>query len=212
MVGDDPVCSVDAIGIVGTKAPLVRTNAREFANLVEDGQEDVGIVVGPSVLDDGDQSLEAHAGIDVFGRKGAKRAVVFAVELDEDVVPDFQNVGIVLVDEMGGVSAAYAIIVDFAVFEKVRTRFGGEGFGLTCKAHTDQWRPFLRTNVNTDGYRKSGTDPKSCLWRCLEQHDLQVRPYQANIASPRDRGSGCSLDHPQSMSHTSDQGKACTRR
>jgi len=49
----------------------------------------------------------------VFGGKGAKRPIVFAVELDEHIVPDLQDVRIVLVDEMTSVSATYAIIMNF---------------------------------------------------------------------------------------------------
>jgi hypothetical protein len=113
MVGDDSVGGVNAIYIVGTKTPLVRTNAGEFSDLVKNGKEDICIVIGSLVLDGRDQSLKAHAGVDVFGRKGAERPIVFAVELDEYVIPDLQDVGIILVDEMSSVSATYAIIVNF---------------------------------------------------------------------------------------------------
>jgi hypothetical protein len=122
MVRDDAVSSVDAIHVVSTKAPFVWTSSSEFADLFKDGQEDVGIVVGSPVLDGGDQSLEAHTGINVFGWKRAKGPVVFAVELDEDVVPDFQDIRIVLVDKMSGVSAAYAIVVDFTDFKNKKTK------------------------------------------------------------------------------------------
>lgn len=113
MVGDDSVGGVNAIHIVGTKAPLVRTDAGEFTDLVKNGKKDICIVIGSSVLDDRDQTLKAHAGVDVFGRKRAKRSIGFAVELDEYIVPDLQDVWIVLVDEMSSVSATYAIIVNF---------------------------------------------------------------------------------------------------
>lgn len=113
MVGDDAVGGVDAIYIVGTKAPFVRTNAGEFSDLVKNGKEDICIVIGSPVLDGGDQSFKAHAGVDVFRGKGTKRPIVFAVKLDEDIVPDLQDVRIVLVDEMTSVSATYAIIMNF---------------------------------------------------------------------------------------------------
>ena len=66
--------------------------------------EDVGVVVGSFVLEDGDEAFEAHAGIDVFGWEGAERAVLLAIELDEDVVPDLDDVGVAGVDEVGGVA------------------------------------------------------------------------------------------------------------
>ena len=43
---------------------------------LEDWDEDVRVVVGTFVLNDRDQSLEAHATIDVFGRKGPQGAVL----------------------------------------------------------------------------------------------------------------------------------------
>jgi len=51
MVGDDSVGGVNAIYIVGAKAPFVRTNAGEFSDLVKNGKEDICIVIGSPVLD-----------------------------------------------------------------------------------------------------------------------------------------------------------------
>jgi len=63
----------------------------------EDGGENIGIVVRGELaevlepvgaLDDGTGALEAHPGVDVLGRERAVGAVLVAVELDEDEVPD----------------------------------------------------------------------------------------------------------------------------
>ena len=43
---------------------------------LEDWHEDISVVVGPFILNDGDQSLEAHATIDMFGGKGPQGAVL----------------------------------------------------------------------------------------------------------------------------------------
>ena len=43
---------------------------------LEDWDEDVSVVVGTFVLNDRDQSLEAHATIDVFSRKGPQGAIL----------------------------------------------------------------------------------------------------------------------------------------
>jgi hypothetical protein len=114
VVRDDAVRGVDAVGVFVAEAALVGAHARKLVYFVEDGGEDVGVVVGAPVLDDGDEALEAHAGVDVLGGEGTERAVVLAVELDEDVVPDLEDIGVVLVDEVRRVSAADAVKVDFA--------------------------------------------------------------------------------------------------
>lgn len=49
----------------------------------------------------------------MLGGEGAEAAVGFAIELDEDVVPYFDDVGEVGVDEGGSIAVAYAIVVDF---------------------------------------------------------------------------------------------------
>jgi hypothetical protein len=38
-------------------------------NGLKDGAKDVGVVVTPLVLDDGDQALQSHAAVDVFTNK-----------------------------------------------------------------------------------------------------------------------------------------------
>jgi hypothetical protein len=41
-------------------------------NGLKDGAKDVGVVVTPLVLDDGDQALQSHAAVDVFTNKFLK--------------------------------------------------------------------------------------------------------------------------------------------
>lgn len=48
--------------------------------------EDVGVVVGWFVLQDGHKALEAYAGVDMFAGQGLERPVGLPVELDEDDV------------------------------------------------------------------------------------------------------------------------------
>ena len=75
--------------------------AAEFANLANDGLEYVSIVVGVLALHHAHQTLEAHSRIYDLGRQGFERAIGFAVVLHEDEVPNFDNLGIVLVDQFG---------------------------------------------------------------------------------------------------------------
>ena len=114
MVGDDAEGDVDFFLFGFTCGARSRQGARvlfaaEFFDLVEEGAKDVGVVVrdfvgvleGGEVLravDDGDDALEAHAGIDVLGGEGDEAAVGVGVVLDEDVVPDFDTAGVGAVD------------------------------------------------------------------------------------------------------------------
>jgi hypothetical protein len=65
-------------------------------------------------LDDRNQALEAHSSIDVFVWKRSEGTISLTIELDEDVVPDLNDVWIVLIDEVCSLPPTYAIIVDFA--------------------------------------------------------------------------------------------------
>ena len=102
MVGDYPERDV---GRVGERAAIFFA-AHVFQSL-EDRREDVGFVVGDDAgeileafgaLDDGAGALEAHAGIDVLGRKRREGSVGVGVELDEDEVSDFHAGGTASVD------------------------------------------------------------------------------------------------------------------
>ena len=64
---------------------------RERAQNVERFGEEVGLVIGVDALQDRDQSLEAHAGIDVFGGKRIELGGADAVVLDEDQIPNFDK-------------------------------------------------------------------------------------------------------------------------
>ena len=61
--------------------------------------EDVGVVVGVLALHSAHEALEAHTGIDNVHRQRNERAVSLALVLHEHDVPDFDNLGIVLVYE-----------------------------------------------------------------------------------------------------------------
>ena len=49
----------------------------------------------------------------MFGRQGLQGAIIFAVELDENVVPYLYDKGVILIDEVGGITATYVVIVNF---------------------------------------------------------------------------------------------------
>ena len=134
VVGDDAEGDVDlfllgdghdvALGVGLRQRALVGLrNAiynSEAADLIEDRLENVGVVVADlrvfevgevlRALDDGADTLEAHAGIDVLGWEGNEGAIGVGVVLDEDVVPDLDAAGVAAVDELG--SGALAVFVE----------------------------------------------------------------------------------------------------
>ncbi|CCZ49491.1 putative uncharacterized protein [Bacteroides sp. CAG:661] len=66
---------------------------------LQDGLEDVGVVVGRFPLQSTHQSFESHAGVDDSGRKRFEAAVGLAVVLHEHEVPDFDDLRVVLVHQ-----------------------------------------------------------------------------------------------------------------
>jgi hypothetical protein len=91
VIGDDPVRSVDTVGVLLAELPGVRSRTRELLDASEEGHEDVRIVVGSLVLEDGDESLESHSSVDVLRGESAEGRVGLAVVLDEDEVPDLRE-------------------------------------------------------------------------------------------------------------------------
>ena len=124
MISDDAVRGVNAVRISGTKVTGVGTSGGNILDGGEQRSEDVSVVVGASVLKDGDETFETEAGVDVFVGKRSQAAVGLAIILDKDVVPDLKNVRIILIDEMGGIAAADPVVVNL-----------GAGTARTLVAH-----------------------------------------------------------------------------
>ena len=74
--------------------------SREARDFLDDGLEDVGVVVGGFSLQSADETFEAHAGVDDMHGKLVERAVGATIELHEDDVPDFDHLGMVFIDEI----------------------------------------------------------------------------------------------------------------
>ncbi|OPZ95754.1 MAG: hypothetical protein BWY72_01976 [Bacteroidetes bacterium ADurb.Bin416] len=68
-------------------------------NGLDDGLENVGVVVGQLALDGHTETFETHARVNMTGRQQLKGTVGFAVVLHEHVVPDFNNQGMALVNQ-----------------------------------------------------------------------------------------------------------------
>ena len=74
-------------GVRGACAVLL---AREPLAELDEGAHDVALVVGALVLHDGGHALQAHAGVDVAVREVRHGAVLLAVVLREDEVPELE--------------------------------------------------------------------------------------------------------------------------
>ena len=93
------VVGADSHGDVGILVLAVDFAA--FAGyLLDEGLEDVGVVVGAFALHDHAEALEAHAGVDVLGCQRLEAAVGLAVELHEHEVPYLDHLRVVFVDEV----------------------------------------------------------------------------------------------------------------
>ena len=109
VIRDHAIGHVDRIFEIAAVGP----GAAHVRDALEDPREEIGVVVASTILEDGDDALEAHAGVDVTGRKLLERSPRLTVELDEHEVPDLEHVGVVLVHQRRGVSSADAIDVEF---------------------------------------------------------------------------------------------------
>ena len=72
--------------------------ARQFLRLVNQRQEQIGLVVGIDALQDRHDALEAHAGIDVLGGQRMQFRRAGALVLNEHQIPDFQEARAIAVD------------------------------------------------------------------------------------------------------------------
>ncbi len=71
-----------------------------LANLVQHRLEHISIVVGLLALQGTHQTLKSHTRINHTLRQPLKRAVCLAVVLHEDKIPNLDNLGVVLIDQL----------------------------------------------------------------------------------------------------------------
>mmetsp|Transcript_8153 Transcript_8153/g.17616 ORF Transcript_8153/g.17616 Transcript_8153/m.17616 type:complete len:466 (+) Transcript_8153:1609-3006(+) len=121
MIGHHSISHVHEPLILSANLPSIRPGPRDLLNSIKQGDENVRIIIGIHSLQNGSQTFETHARVDVLCGEGTEAAISLSVELDEHVVPYFDYVGKVGVYKGGGIAVAYAIVVDF------RTRTTGTG-------------------------------------------------------------------------------------
>jgi hypothetical protein len=113
MICNHAICSIDTIYVLITEFACVWPYTRDLLYPREERRKDVRIIIRPYTLNSGDKALKTHASINMFGGKGFQRAVILAIELNEDVIPDFYHKGVVVIDQMRGITAADMIIMNF---------------------------------------------------------------------------------------------------
>ena len=98
MIGNGAIGRILEGGVLLKDKASVRSNLGILLNLTEEGLEDINVVVRGLVLKEGYQSLQSHAGIDVLIGQSGKAGFV-SVVLDEDNVPDFDDIWIVRINQ-----------------------------------------------------------------------------------------------------------------
>ena len=114
MVSDNAVGGVNTIDVLCTELAGIWTCPTKLLDLHHDWVKDVCIIVGQLVLDDRDDTFEAHASVYMFRRERFQRTVLLTVELDEDVIPDFNDCRIISINKMWNLTIAYSIDVYLA--------------------------------------------------------------------------------------------------
>lgn len=92
MIRHDAIRRIDPIHVLLAQLARVSSCAGELLNLGKERHEHVGVVVGAFVLQDGNESLEAHTRVDVLRGKRSKGGVRLAVVLNEDEVPHLEPI------------------------------------------------------------------------------------------------------------------------
>jgi hypothetical protein len=113
MIDDDAVGSINPVSILLAKLSLVWPYSSQFLDFVKERYKYVCIVVGTGALDNGNKAFKAHARIYVLGGKRFKGAIIIAIKLNEHIIPYFENIWIVLVDQGGSITAAYPVEMNF---------------------------------------------------------------------------------------------------
>ena len=120
---------IGPMGFLGLKGLIRET--RELLLHLDDGLEDVSIVVGVLTLQHADQTFEAHTRIDNVHRQRLQRTIGLAVELHEHDVPYLDDLRIVLVHEVATADTAGLALLGGTAIDM----YLGAGTTGTCVAH-----------------------------------------------------------------------------
>lgn len=113
MIRNYAIRGIDAIFVVITELACVRSHTCDLLDPGEKWKEDICVIIRPCTLDGCDKAFKAHASVNVFGRQVLQGTIILAVKLDENVIPYLYDEGVILIDEMGGITVTYVVIVNF---------------------------------------------------------------------------------------------------
>ena len=109
MVSQDAVRRVQWIFEISA----VRTGSGSRSNRIKNAGEHVGVVVAVLALQNSDNALEAHPRIDMLCGQWDQGAVVSTVELHEDQIPNFNDLGIIGIHQVAPGAIRSAVEVNF---------------------------------------------------------------------------------------------------
>ena len=122
VIGHNAVRRVDTadVGVANTVG-VGREGGVHRLHRGEDGGEEVRAVVRVRPIKGGNQPLETHTGVNVQVRKLFETVLALVEELHEHEVPDFDELGVINIDQLWDTAAADVVVVQF------RTRPTGPG-------------------------------------------------------------------------------------
>ena len=157
--------------------------ARPAADRLEEGCEEVGVVVGELALHDRRHPLEAHAGVDAGRGQGVERPLGVAVVLHEDEVPDLEPPVALALDAEARPAGRLLAAGKVVALEEVDLGAGPAGAGL---AHGPEvvLRPELEDPVGRDvgGPEAVRLGVARDRTLALEDRDLQAVLGEAELA------------------------------
>lgn len=113
MIRNNTVSSIDSVSIFIAEPSLICSKSSDCLDSFENRGKYIRVIVGSLVLYYGHKTLKTHTSVNVFRRQSLESTIMFTVELDKNVVPDFQNVRVILVDELGGISSSDTVKMNF---------------------------------------------------------------------------------------------------
>lgn len=171
MIGDDSIGSVNAVFVFVTKFAFVRSRASKLLNLGEYGSENVGIVVGRDIVKYGNKSFKTHSSVYMLGRKCSQFARGLTVVLDENVVPNLKDIGVIGVDKVSGLSTTDSVKVNFTVNSSKLTLISTEANYTHLQGPQGPVAPISMSHQkDTTKSMDCSTYPRSCPLRCQEEY------------------------------------------
>lgn len=200
MIGDHPIGSINPILVFIPKFALIRTDTTQFLDFLEDWAEYISVIIWSFVLNDRDQPLETHPSVDVSHRKWFQWSIVFPIELNENIVPYFEYIGVILIDQMSCVPPPYAIVVYLTEWAWVLNGIEGSNGNFTClQGPHGPVAPIsdLEWMLACSRKHNDPTYPKSYPWHFQVWCDPLERPVLTRCPWPLNLAQGYSLGLPR---------------